>query len=200
MRACARACVRARVCALRIVSMETILRFTNTLPPSLATACKISGLKSAHIHRCKQYIWWSCNKSTVNTVHFDRNTIRCSCEGGKKALTVSSLALLLVVFVLRFSKRGRVRVNFLKIINGGYRWTKFNKSRRDVQRLTDSAYLLDKRQWWTLPDNGWLRPPPSPSRDPLDTSQAPPPPPRTPPVPRAVVRESGLKHTGRANM
>ena len=53
-----------------------------------APACEISGLKSAHIHDCKQCVWWSSNKSTFNTVHFDRNPFTCSCEGGKKALMV----------------------------------------------------------------------------------------------------------------
>ena len=66
--------------------------------PFTATACKISGLKSAHIHSSRQYIWWSCNKSTFNTVQFDRNHLACSGEGGKKASMVSNLALLWVVF------------------------------------------------------------------------------------------------------
>ena len=39
--------------------------------PFTSPACKISRLKSAHIHASKQYIWWSYNKSTLNTVHFD---------------------------------------------------------------------------------------------------------------------------------
>ena len=66
--------------------------------PFAAPACKISGLKMAHIHACKQYIWWSCNKSTFNTVHFGRNPLTCSWDEGGKALMVSNLALLLVVF------------------------------------------------------------------------------------------------------
>ena len=37
--------------------------------PFTATACKISGLESAHIHASKQYSWLSCNKSTFNSVH-----------------------------------------------------------------------------------------------------------------------------------
>ena len=41
------------------------------LNPFTATACKISGLKNAHIHATRQYIWWSYNKSAVNTVPFD---------------------------------------------------------------------------------------------------------------------------------
>ena len=52
--------------------------------PFTATACKISGLKRAHIHSCKQYSWWSCNKSTFSTVLFDRSPFTCPCEGEKK--------------------------------------------------------------------------------------------------------------------
>ena len=48
--------------------------------PFTAPACKISALKSARVHACKQYIWWSCNKSTFHTVHFDRISFTCSCE------------------------------------------------------------------------------------------------------------------------
>ena len=59
--------------------------------PLTAPACKMSGLKSAHIHACKQYNWWSYNKSTFNTVHFGK-------EGGQKTLMVLNLAFLLVVF------------------------------------------------------------------------------------------------------
>ena len=51
--------------------------------PFTAAACDISGLKGAHIHACKQYILWSCNKSTFSTVHFDRNPFTCSYTGEK---------------------------------------------------------------------------------------------------------------------
>ena len=46
----------------------------------------LSGLKSAQIHSCKQYVW-SYNKSVFNTVHFNRNPVSCSCggPGGSKA-------------------------------------------------------------------------------------------------------------------
>ena len=71
---------------------------TGLFNPFTAPACKISRLKSAHIHACKQYIWWSYTKSTFNTVHFDRNLFPCSYEGGEKALVISNLALLLVIF------------------------------------------------------------------------------------------------------
>ena len=65
----------------------------NFMNPFTASACKISGLKSAHIHSSRQYIWRSCSKSTFNTSPFT-----WSCEWGKKALMISSLALSLVVF------------------------------------------------------------------------------------------------------
>ena len=46
-------------------SLSPALRLFN---PFTAPACKISGLKWANIHTCKQYIWRSYNKSTLNTV------------------------------------------------------------------------------------------------------------------------------------
>ena len=52
--------------------------------PFIAPACKISGLKSAHIHACKQYFWWSYNKSTVNIVHFDQILSQAHAKGAKK--------------------------------------------------------------------------------------------------------------------
>ena len=52
--------------------------------PFSATACTISWLKSAHIHTFKQYIWWSYNKSTFNTLHLNRNPFTCSCKKGAK--------------------------------------------------------------------------------------------------------------------
>ena len=46
------------------------------LNPLTVPACKISGLKSAHIHACKPYMRWSYSKSTFNILHFDRNPLR----------------------------------------------------------------------------------------------------------------------------
>ena len=63
--------------------------------PFTAPACKISGLKNAHVYTCKQYTWWSYNKSTV---HFGKGPFTCSHEGGKQALMASNVALLLGVF------------------------------------------------------------------------------------------------------
>ena len=80
----------------------------NTINPFTAPACTISGLKGAHIHTWKQYIWWSCNNSAFYTVHFDRNPFTFSCKkkkkkggGGGGALMISNLALSLVVFWVR---------------------------------------------------------------------------------------------------
>ena len=53
------------------------------LNPFTATACKISGLKGAHIHASKQYIWWSYNKSTFKTAHFEINPLRAEAKGAK---------------------------------------------------------------------------------------------------------------------
>ena len=36
-----------------------------------APACKFSGLKSVHLHACKEHIWWSDDNSVFNFVHFD---------------------------------------------------------------------------------------------------------------------------------
>ena len=57
-----------------------ILMVCTVFNPFTAPACKTFRLKSAHIHACKQYIWWSYNKSTFNTVHFGRSPFTCSGE------------------------------------------------------------------------------------------------------------------------
>ena len=54
-------------------SQYTLLGDKNSRNHFNALACKISGLKSAHIHAWKQYIWWCYNKSTFNIVHFARS-------------------------------------------------------------------------------------------------------------------------------
>ena len=57
---------------------------------------------------CKQYLFRSYNISTFNVIRFDENPFLCQCEkDNKKALKVSNLALLLVVFKRH---RGSVRV------------------------------------------------------------------------------------------
>ena len=65
----------------------------NYLDSFTTPACDISGLKSAHIHSCKQYIWWSYNKSAFNAAHFNSNPFTSSYEGDKNAWLVSNLAL-----------------------------------------------------------------------------------------------------------
>ena len=54
------------------------------LNPFIAPACTFSGLKSAHIHAWKWYIWWFYNNSPFNTVNFNRSPFTCSCEDRKK--------------------------------------------------------------------------------------------------------------------
>ena len=51
-----------------------------------ATACKIYGLKSAHIHASCIFDGPITNLLSVCTVHFDRSPFTCSCEGGQKSL------------------------------------------------------------------------------------------------------------------
>ena len=47
--------------------------------PFTAPACTFSGLKSAHIHACKQYILIRYNKDMLSiVVHFDRSPFTCS--------------------------------------------------------------------------------------------------------------------------
>ena len=92
------------------------------------TACKISGLESAYIHACKQYILWSCNKSTFNTVHFHKNPSTCSLKRDKKkkkkkrekkASMVSNLALVLGFFPEWLcNKHSSERVNVICKQNG----------------------------------------------------------------------------------
>ena len=80
------------LCTLRLLLYVSLQRRKTLscsrwkLSPFIATAFEISGLKSAHIHGSKQYIWWSCNNSTFSTVHFDRNPFTCLYEGGKTSL------------------------------------------------------------------------------------------------------------------
>ena len=69
-----------------------------SINPFSATACKISGLKSAHILASKQDIWWSCSQSTFNAVHFVQNPPTCSRKGGKKSRNGFKFGTLLVVF------------------------------------------------------------------------------------------------------
>ena len=66
------------VCVYRLVSV--------CFNPFTAPACNISRLKCAHIHASKHVLWWYYNKSTFNTMHFDRNPFACSSKGGQKSL------------------------------------------------------------------------------------------------------------------
>ena len=82
--------------------VHTVVFLNNVNRPFTATACKISGLReSAHIHASKQYIWWSCNKSTLNSVHFNGNHSRAHTpKGEKQAMTSTSTLTQLLNYVL----------------------------------------------------------------------------------------------------
>ena len=69
------------MCRCKVLAMILCLQLG--VNPFTAPGRKISGLKSAHIHSCKQYIGWSYNKSTFSVVHFDRAQVKgCVCGGG----------------------------------------------------------------------------------------------------------------------
>ena len=83
------------------------------LNPFSASACKRSGLKSAHIHACKEYIWWSYNKSHFQYCVYSQKPFTCSCVGGRNAFMVSVLALLLVVLRMTAGQTWQCTVNCL---------------------------------------------------------------------------------------
>ena len=55
--------------------LKVLVSTVNLFNPFTAVACQISWMKSAHVHACKQYIWRSCNNSTVYTVLFDTSLV-----------------------------------------------------------------------------------------------------------------------------
>ena len=74
--------------------------------PFTASACKIFGLKDARM-RLQTVYFWSYNTSTSNATRFDENPFSCQCEKeNKKGLSVSDLALLLVVFKSHHGTKG----------------------------------------------------------------------------------------------
>ena len=77
--------VLALLTALPIVPFYSSEAWTS-FNPFTAPACKISGLKSAHIHTSRHYIWWSCNKSAFSTVHFGRNPFKSFEQRAQKSL------------------------------------------------------------------------------------------------------------------
>ena len=67
--------------------------------PFTVPASSISGLKSTHIHSFKQHVWRSCNKSLFQYCAFWQKPFYVLMRRERrKALTVSSLAVLVVVF------------------------------------------------------------------------------------------------------
>ena len=93
---------------------------SSNINPFTAPACKISRQKSAHIHACKQYIWWSYNKSTFNTVQFHRNLFTCSCEGRKKSQWFQIWHFHGVFSEWRCGKCGSERVNTANDSTGNF--------------------------------------------------------------------------------
>ena len=85
-----------------------------SINPFSATACKISGLKSAHIHPCRQYIWWSYNKPIFNAVHFDRNRFTVSKGEEKKTELFQIWHFYWSLFEWRRRKHGSERVKGAK--------------------------------------------------------------------------------------
>ena len=86
--------------------------------PFNATACKICGLKSAHMHARKQYIRWSYNKSTFNTVRFDRNPFMCPYEGGKTSFNSFKFG----TFIGRFPSNGVAGMAMNRLRCSSYRF------------------------------------------------------------------------------
>ena len=66
------------------IDCRTVASYVVVINAFTASACKKSGMKSALMHACKQYIWWPYNISTFNTAQFHRNLFTCSCAGGKR--------------------------------------------------------------------------------------------------------------------
>ena len=100
-------------CGMRYAGYYTLLCFVQPVPliPNHKTRLINSHKSTGQFNPLKFPGWnvhtytppnsilgWSCNKSTFNAVHFYKNPSTCSCKGGKKALMVSDLALLLVAF------------------------------------------------------------------------------------------------------
>ena len=75
--------------------------------PLTAPACKISGLKSAHIHARKQYICWSCDRSTFNTMHLGGSPFRCSRNRRRKSLNDFKFG----TFIARFPSDSAARMS-----------------------------------------------------------------------------------------
>ena len=86
-----------------ILSMKIFILFLffNLFNSFTALACKISGAGKCthpHLQTVHLMVLYGYNKSDFNTVHVDIKSFICSCEGGIKALMVSNMAQLLVIF------------------------------------------------------------------------------------------------------
>ena len=127
--------------------------FALSVNPFTAPACNISGLKSAHIHACKQYIWWSYNKFTFKTVHFDRNPFACSCEGADKPWWFQiwhsywSFFCMFFFFEWRRGKHGSDVVKLPESFKAAYRheWVSERERERERDRQTDRQTETESR-------------------------------------------------------
>ena len=76
---------------------STVFRWNNIHQPTINPFTAPARWKAlAYTNACKEYIWWSYNKSTFSAEHFVRSCFTCLWGGGD--IIISSLALLLVVF------------------------------------------------------------------------------------------------------
>ena len=74
----------------------------------IAPACKISGLKKAHTHTCRRYIFQSCNNSTLNTVFWWK-----SFHMQKRKPKPSGLQISLLLGISKWH-HGNERVNWIQ--------------------------------------------------------------------------------------
>ena len=112
---------------------------------------------------CRQYICWSYNKSVFKTARFGRGPFTCSWGGGRKAVTISKLALpWVVVRVTEHSKHGSKRVtDWLRnkaSISEQNPWKFLFQSVELARTLALSERLVTFKDHWTLkPTEPWGR-------------------------------------------
>ena len=89
----------------RAKSLTQFWRHRCVLTPSLPQSVKFPGWKM-HGRACKECIFWSCNTSASNAVHFDENPFTCQVKRRQKGSRVSNFALLLVIFKWHHGSEG----------------------------------------------------------------------------------------------
>ena len=113
--------------------------------PFTATACTISGLKSARTHASRQYIWWSYNKSTFNIEHFDRNPFHVLTWRGKKSFNVFKFG----TFMGRFPSDSAASVA-VKGLMYCYIWNTFSLN-QNGQSFGSPVVSRATLQRWSVP-------------------------------------------------